>query len=334
MRRRRFLATTIAAIVAPRATNAQQSAKIHRVALVAFVGSVDRMSEAIGLRHFRALHAELRTLGYVDGQNLAFEKATAGGSLERVPELVREIVALKPDVVCTTHPRLVAALKSATATIPIVAVMADPVASGFAASLARPGGNITGFTMDPGIEWIGKRIALLREIAPSTKRMAWLTSRWLWESRVGRNIRDAGERAGVPMIGALLESPITEAEYRRVFAVMARERVDSVQVSAVSENFMHQSLIVKLCAEAKLPAIYFTREDVEAGGLMAYGIDLVDIWRRVAGYIDRILKGAKPADMPIQQPTKFELAVNSKTARALGLTIPESMLVQADVVIE
>lgn len=334
MNRRWLLAAGAATMAPARWALAQQAGKIHRVALLAFAGPVEQMSEATGLSHYRALHAELRRLGYVHGRNLEIELASAGGDSKRVPELVRNIIGAKPDAVFTTHPQLVAALKSASATVPIVAIMGDPVASGFAESLARPGGNITGFTMDPSIEWIVKRIELLKEIAPSTKRMAWLTSRWFWESAAGRNIRDAAARAGVAMVGALLESPITEAEYRRAFAIMAREKVDSVQVSAVSENYVHRSLIVQLCAEAKLPAIYFYHEVAEAGGLMAYGVDLIDLWQRVAGSVDRILKGANPAEMPIQQPTKFKLTINTRTAKSLGLVIPESILVQADTVIE
>lgn len=287
-----------------------------------------------GNRHWRAWREELQQLGYVDGKNLVIDRRAVEGDRQRIDQHLREIVRLRPDVIFAPAQNLVEALKAVTTTIPIVAIVADPVGSGFAKSLARPGGNITGFSIDAGLEVVVKRIALLKQIVPAASRMACLTTRPIWESRFGDMFRVAAHQVGLVMIGAPLDSPATEQEYRRVFGAMSRNRVDSLYVAPSPEHLEYRRLIAELATGAKLPAVCFYRENAEAGGLMAYSSDIEDIFRHAAVYVDRILKGADVAEMPFQQPTKFQLVINVKTAKALGITVPPILLAGADEVIE
>ncbi len=333
MRRRLFLAFTSATALAPLAAAAQSPGKVYRLAILAPGVPIADMTET---KHpfYQALFEELRRLGYVEGRNLAVGRRSAEGDARRLAALGREVVAFKPDVIFADANRSAEAVKAATTTIPVVALVVDPVGFGFAVSLVRPGGNITGFAVAAGPEIIGKRIELLKQAVPTASRMAALWPRGWWEDRVGEVFREAAKRAGLTPVDAPLDPPVREAEYRRAFAAMVRDRVDSIYVTAASENSVHRRLIAELAAEARLPAIYFHREAAEAGGFMAYATDFIDIYRRAAGYIDRILKGANPAELPFQQPTKFDLVINMKAAKALGLTIPPSLLGIADEVIE
>jgi putative tryptophan/tyrosine transport system substrate-binding protein len=219
-----------------------------------------------------------------------------------------------------------------TSTIPIVTMTTEPVELGLANSLARPGGNVTGLSLNVGIELLGKRLELLKEVVPTASRFVYLAPRAVWEGVWGGLMRESGARLGVTVLGAPLGSPISEPEYRRAFAAMVRP--DALVVSDHGEAFSHRRLIVELAGRARLPAIYSYRPFIEAGGLMAYAADFTELCRKAAGYIDQILKGANPADLPFQQPTKYELIINLKTAKALGLAIPPSLLLRADQVIE
>jgi putative tryptophan/tyrosine transport system substrate-binding protein len=216
----------------------------------------------------------------------------------------------------------------------VTTILGDPIAEGIVSSLARPGGNITGVTITAGYEIGGKRLEVLREMVPSASRVAWLASRTQWDGPDGTSLREAAERSKVSLLGPPLDAPLDEAEYRRVFASMAQEGVDALIVNGQSENFINRRLIVELADEARLPAIYSFREFAEIGGLMVYGIDLPDIFRHAADQVAEIFKGAKPGEIPFYQPTKFELLVNLKTAKALGIQIPQSILARADEVIE
>ena len=327
MNRRAFLGALTGFLAAPLGAEAQPAGKVYRLAIVYPVGPVEKIAEPV-------LLAELRRLGYVEGQNLVVERRAGTGRREGYPELAREVVALKPDVIFATSGRLAEAFRRINTAIPIVTITSEPMALGLATSLARPGGNITGFTVDPGTEVVGKRLELLKEVAPSATRIAFLGSRQAWDGTWGRVMREAAERTGSTSIAATMGDPIGESEYRRAFAVMAKERAQALVVTDHAEGFGNRSLIIELAAQARLPAIYAYRAFVEAGGLMAYGIEDAEVRRHVAAYIDRILKGARPADLPFQQPTKLELVVNVKTAKALGLTIPQSLLLRADQVIE
>jgi len=335
MNRRHFVAALGgAAATFPLAAGAQQPGKVYQVAILAGGDSVANLSETSSLRHWRALHQELRRLGYAEGRNLVVYRRSTEGDSRRIPKLVREVVSLKPHVVFAVRPDLVEALRAATTKIPIIAFSGDPVRYGFAASLARPGGNITGFTIDGGPGIIAKRMSLLREAVPAMTRLAALMLRQYWEGQIGDGHRESARQLGIALVGEPLDAPVNEQSYRRAFADMVREHADAVIVSPQSENLVHRRLIAELAAEAQLPSMHYWREHVEVGGLMAYMIDLADVLRSVAGYIDLILKGANPADLPFQQPTKYELIINLKTAKALGITIPRAILLRANEVIE
>jgi putative ABC transport system substrate-binding protein len=320
-------------LVASFGAEAQEAAKVYRIAIVNPARPVRDMTEG-GQRVYQVFFAELRRLGYVEGKNLVVDRRSGEGRTGRYPDLAREVVQLRPDVIYANSTQLVAAFKAATTTIPIVGTTDDPVASGLVASLARPGGNITGFSVVVGDEIFGKYVELLRQAVPGVSRIGFLLRRAAWEGRYGRAMLEATQHAGLTLVGAPLNDPIQEQEYRRVFSMLARDRVQALVVSDHAENIAHHRLIVTLAAQGRLPAIYPFRDFVDAGGLMVYGFDSADVWLGAARYIDQILKGANPGQLPFQQPTKFELAINMKTARELGLTIPAAVLLRADRVIE
>jgi putative ABC transport system substrate-binding protein len=334
MRRHEFIGSLIGTTVAwPLAVLAQQPAKVYRIAIVHPSVPVKEMNETSDI-HFKAVFGELRRLGYIEGQNLIVERYSGEGNIAHYAELASEAVRQQPDVILASTNRMVRNVKAATATIPIVGLMADPVAYGLVSSLARPGGNITGVSVDAGLEVWGKRIALLRELIPAASRVGFLTSRDALETREGVAMREAVQQAGLSLVGPVLEGTIQEAEYRRVFELMTQERADALIASSQAEHRTYSRLIIELAEKSRLPAIFPYRVFAEQGGLIAYGIDAVDLYRRGAGYIDRILQGAKPGELPIDQATKIELVINLKTAKTLGLTVPRILLAGADEVIE
>ena len=336
MRRRDLLSGLLLATAIRVAAYAQPSGKVYRIAIVHPNAPIADMTETGDHPYYPVFLKELRSRGYVEGRNLALERYSGEGRPERYAEVARNAVWSKPDVILASSTRMVGHLKEATTTIPIVGVTADPVAGGLVASLSRPGGNITGVSVDAGLEPLGKRFGILREAVPGTARVAFLAPRGLWDSTLNpnhmRELRQAAQHLGISLLDAPLDSPIRETEYRRVFAVM--ERADALVVSDAAENFIHRRLIVELAEKARLPAMYPGRDYVEVGGLIAYATDLADVHRRAAGQVDQILKGANPGEMPIYQPTTFELIINIRTAKALGLAIPRSLLARADEVIE
>jgi len=334
MNRRGFLAASLAASAAPCFSAAQQAGKVHRVALLTQAEPVDA---ATGKRHrfWAAFFDELRRLGYDEASNLTVEWRSSAGDAKHRSELAGQIARLKPDAIFTPDFAMTLALKAAAVTIPTVAVVVYPVELGLAVSLARPGGNFTGFSIEASAGLMLKRIALLKEAFPTASRMAWLAASRSWENTtVLRTIREAAEVAAITIIPAGVDAPADEVAYRRAFAAISRDRADCLHVAANAENYVHRYLIAGFASETRLPAICGFRENAEAGALMAYAADLDDIFRRAGGYVDQILKGANPAEMPFQQPTKFELVINVRTAKALGLTVPESILLQADTIIE
>jgi putative ABC transport system substrate-binding protein len=337
MRRRDFIILLGGTAVAwPLMARAQQPAKVHRIAIVHPSAPVADMSEIGDYPPYVALFKELRRLGYAEGRNLTVERYSAEGREERITELAREVVRAKPDVIVAPTNRVVLSLKAVTDTIPVVGSTADPVASGIVASLARPGGNITGVSVDAGLETWGKRLQILREVIPTASKVGFLASRAVWvpSHAEGKAMREAAEQAGISLLGPPLESPIQEGEYRRVFGAMGQEHADGLIVSDQAENMVHRRLIVDLAENARLPTIYPFREFFEIGGFMAYGSDVAGLFRRIAGYVDQILRGAKPGEIPIYLESKFELLLNLKTAKALGIEMPTSLLVRADEVIE
>jgi putative ABC transport system substrate-binding protein len=334
MKRREFISLLGGAAVWPVAARAQQAAKTYRIAIVHPSLSVGEMSETTDHPSYLALFKELRRLGYVEGLNLVVERYSAEGRPEHYTELAREATHAKPDLLIVTSTPLVRVLKEMTDIIPIVGIMADPVAYGIVASVARPGGNVTGVSVEAGLEIWAKRLQVLRETVPKAARVGFIASRLTWDGPQAAAMLTAARQAGVSLLGPPIESPIQEGEYRRVLGTMALEHVDGLVVSDTADNFTFRRLIVDLAEKARMPTVYPYRVYFDIGGLMVYGSDIADMHRRVAGYIDQILRGRKPAELPIYLESKFELLVNLKAAKALGLTIPTSLLVRADEVIE
>jgi putative tryptophan/tyrosine transport system substrate-binding protein len=333
MRRRDVIAGLLVAATMASA-RAQQTGKVYRIAIVTPAGPLADISESGVRRSWRAFFGELRRLGYVEGRNLAVERYSGEGKADYHAELARDVVRSTPDVIVPTGTRVALDFKAATLTIPIVSFVNDPVASGVAPSLARPGGNITGVSADGGLEIWGKRIQLLREAVPKMSRVGFLATRRSWDSPPGAAAREAASKAGMTLVSSPLEAPVDETEYRRMFTTMMHEHADALVVGDQGENAANRRWIVALAEKERLPAIYAYRDDVELGGLMAYGIDMSDVYRGMAQQVDQILRGTKPGEIPFHQPTKFELVINLKTAKSLGLTIPPSILARADEVIE
>lgn len=335
MRRREFLVLAGGAAAGwPLAARAQQPGRTYRLAIVNRPGQSTDLAEAAGLRYWRVWRAELQRLGYVEGVNLFVERRETEGGARRIDELARQIAEIKPDAIFAPAQNMAHALKAVGTTIPVVTLAIDPVESGLVDSLARPGGNITGFSLSAGAQIAAKRYALLKEAVPAISKIAVLILREYWEGRFGDVHRDAARQVGITVIGAPFDSAADEREFRRIFAAIAGDGADSLYLTAQAELLVNRRLISDLAVEMMLPAIGVYREYAEAGSLMSYAVSLDDIFRRAAGYIDRILNGANPAEMPFQQPNEFELVINRKTARALSIAIPASILARADEVIE
>ena len=333
MRRRDFITALGTAATWPLAARAQQPTKMKRVAFVIPATKISDITVS-GRPFFRAFFEELSRLGYVEGQNLGVERYSGEGRTERYAELARDVVNTHPDLILALGAHLSLDFKKATTTIPIVTLVIDPIALGLVASIARPGGNITGITIAGGLEIIGNRIGLLVEAVPKLSSLGYLATRSYWEDARGEAAREAAKRAGISLKVALLGSAFNEAEYQRVFMSMEQDRVSAFVVSEEPEHVTNRATIVELAAKGRFPTIYPFREFVEDGGLMAYSINQVDVYRRVASLIGKILGGANPGDIPFYQPTKFELSINLKTAKALGLEMPAMLLGRADEVIE
>jgi putative tryptophan/tyrosine transport system substrate-binding protein len=331
--RRAFTAGALALASAPFAARAQAPGKVNRVALVSVGLAAADMVEG-GSQTHSAFLVELRRLGYVEGQNLIVERHSGRDRADPYGSLARTVVESQPEVIVTSATPLVAALKGLTTTIPIVANVNDPVASGLVASLARPGGNITAFTVDAGPELNGKALQLLKNAIPAASHVAYLDLRAMWELPGAATSRASAQGLGVTLVPVLLNNPVTEASYRDAFSAIAREQVDALYVGPTNENYSNLGLIADLALTARLPSACLDPRFSRSGGLLSYGPDLRASWRGIAGYVDRILKGAKPADLPVQLPTVFEFIVNLKTAKALGITLPESIMVSATEVIE
>jgi putative ABC transport system substrate-binding protein len=332
MRRRELLAGLLLA-AATRAAPAQQRTSPPRIAIFHPAIPASLLTETGGGTAWRAFFGELRRLGYIEGQNIIIERSSAEGHHERYANLAREIVTRNPDLIVTGTNPVVLAFKAATSAIPLVAFMADPLKAGLVASLARPGGNLTGITLDAGIEIWGKRLELLKEAVPSTTRVAFLAMREGWEGSFGEAMRDVAGRLGVSLI-SMLPNMGTIAEIERVFAAMAEQRPDAVLVTGEGDLYAHPKLIVELAEKYRLPTMSPYRDFTDAGGLMAYTVDLAELLRHMAGEVKQILNGTKPGDIPIYQPTKFDLLINRKAAKALGLTLPTALLARADEMID
>ena len=334
MRRRAFLSVVCGAVAWPLAAAAQQSTNRKRLAIFSPSEPSADLHEHSESKVWRALFAELRRLGQIEGQNLKVESYGREQNMSGPEALATEIVRSNPDVIYVIGPGAVI-FKKLTSRIPIVVITGDPVKQGLAESLAHPGGNFTGVSIDTGPSIHGKRIALLREMVPTMSKLGCLALRLEWNgSSAGPAIRAAAETAGLPLAVSLLEFGASEADYRAAIESISRDGANAVMVLDSPEIFQNSTLIAKLLGDAKLPAIFTFPESVEAGGLMAYSFDLIELYKRVANNIDAILRGAKPGDIPIYQVTKFELSINLKTAKQLGLSVPPALVASADKVIE
>ena len=312
----------------PNTAGAQQAAKVSRIGVLA-------SSATAGPHMLEAFRAGLRELGYVEGRNVVVEFRHAEGKLERLPALAAELVALQVDVIVVAGPIQARAAKEATSTIPIVfATAGDPLGSGLVTSLARPGGNLTGLSsITP--ELVGKRLDLLKQALPGVSRVGVLWVPGGIGERTQRSMMQEAEvaarRLGVRLHVVEAQAP---ADVERAFSNMIKARVGALTVLPHVMFLIERKRLVALAAQSRLPTVYPLRDFVDAGGLMAYGADDADLFRRAATYVDKILKGAKPNDLPIEQASKFELVINVRTAKALGLTIPPSVLGRADQVID
>ena len=328
MDRRAFISTLAGGLLAaPFVAEAQQAGKIWRIGLLSYAAS-----DSGGAARWKAFREQLRELGYVEGQNVFFESRWGDGQVGRLRGLAAELIDAKVDIMVTASSEAALAAKQATRSIPIVtATGGDPVKLGVVASLARPGGNVTGvFSLSNDL--VGKRLEFLKQLIPRVARVAFLRHS---DNRASAlNLRDA-ESAARPL-GLVVQSVGVRGpkELDAAFVAMKRARADAVIVLEATAFFPDRQRIADLALMHRLPMAAQAREYAEAGALISYGTDYLDLFRRAAMYVDKILKGAKPADLPIEQPTKFELVINLRTAKALGLTIPPSLLQRADQVIE
>ena len=334
LKRFRSLQTAICVFVlsaVPLAGEAQQPTKIARIGFL-MTGSLESPEVRVILDAFRQ---GLRERGYVEGQNIVIEYRSAAGKLERFPTLASELARLKVDLIVAVNTPAARAARQATTVIPFVTpVMGDPLGDGLVASLARPGGNITGLTF-LGPELVVKRLELLKQALPRVSRVAAIWHPGAYAEHTTRTMLQEAE-AGARTLRVQLQLVEVRGpdELDRAFSTMTRERAEAVFGFPSTILFNERRRIVDLASRHRLPAMYQAREFVELGGLIAYGASIPDLFRRSATHVDKILRGAKPADLPVERPTKFELAVNLKTAKALGLTIPQPVLLQADQVLE
>jgi putative tryptophan/tyrosine transport system substrate-binding protein len=329
MNRRTFLGTLAGALLAaPLAAEAQQAGKVWRI------GSLNTSPIPVPDQNpiWDAFRYRLRELGYIEGQNLTIEYRTTGGPADRLPDLAVELIRLNVDVIVVPATQAALVAKQATRTIPIVlAAGVNPVETGLVKSLARPGGNLTGLSVSGG-EVSGKRLELLREVIPKVSRVAVLLDPTNPAHAVfWKDTERAAEKLHLRLQRVTARAP---EEIEAAFWAMAKARAEALVVFTEPMLYAQRDRLADLAARNRLPTINMIKGHAEAGDLIAYGPDYRDLYRRVAEIVDKILKGAKPADLPIEQPTKFELVINLKTAKALGLTIPQSLLLRADQVIE
>ena len=322
MQRRDLLGLLGAAVAWPAPACAQQGQKPRRLAFVHSGIPADKLTETAGPSWVRRFYEELRRLGRAEGANLVVERFSANGRTDNYAALAADVVASAPDIIVSNQNLLTKAILAATSSIPVVAISGNPLAAGLVTSLARPGGNLTGVSIDAGVGIAAKRLQILKEAAPAALNIAYLVS--------GATEAD---RSGLASIAKLL-AVVNEAELARAFAEMAAQRVEGVIVGESGNFLAHRNVIIELAAKHRLPAIYPYRDYAELGGLVSYAPDLGELAVRMASDVHQILGGARAGDIPYYQPTKFELVINLKTAKAQGIAIPQILLAQADEVIE
>jgi putative ABC transport system substrate-binding protein len=338
MNRRAIVVYLLSSTILLGRVHAQQTGKVYHVAVVSPNAQLSDMSEASHdqamARFWGAFFGDLRRSGYVEGKNLVVERYSGEGRVERFRDLASGVVRRNPDLIYAVGPDVLLAFKAATTTIPIVGITNDPVALGIVPSLSRPGGNITGSSVDVGPDIWGKRLELLNEAVPKLSRLGFIITTTSLGQHGLALLTDASRERGITLVGSPLNSPISEAVYRQSFATMAQQGADAVFVGDEPEHFIYVRLIAELAETSRLPTVYPWREGVEAGGFMAYAFELLDLFRYSADIIAKILAGAKPGDIPFYQARKFELSFNLKTAKALGIEIPGFLLARADELID
>ena len=332
--RRAFVAGAAAALAAaPRLAWAQE--RLPRVAIVDSSRPIEDLETSTTVVFWFAFYAEMRRIGWVQNESVIIEPWTAAGRGD-LDAFAREVVESAPDVIWFIHGSVLApSFLSASRTIPMVAITADPVRLGFVTNLARPGGNLTGFTADAGRELEGKRLQLLLDCVPGAKRIAYIAGTPDWTQPLRQFLVDAARQLGASIESYVLESPITVRKIEDIFAAMSAEPPDAVYTGQSGNLYAYHGLISELSLAAGLPSMFPNRRPVaDNGGLLSYAPNWPDMARRCAGYVDRILRGEKPAEMPFQQPTVFDFAINLNTARELGITIPPAIMIQATEFIE
>jgi ABC-type uncharacterized transport system substrate-binding protein len=324
--RREFVSGVALGLLAPPfAAQGQQAAKLDRIAFISTTSPGDSPTTA-------AFRQGLRDLGYVEGLNIAIEWRWGRGMTERFPDFAAEVVRLKVDVIVAANAPAGHAAQRATKTIPIVIpTMADPVSDGFVTTLSRPGGNITGLSIQTP-ELQGKRMQLLKEVVPNVSRVALLTD--TNDRNYHQTVSEAEAAAGTLGLHLRVHEVSSPSALNGAFATMSKEAAGAVSIAGGTMFYANRAQLAEHALKKRLPMMCDTQEQVNAGCLMSYGPSLSDVFRRAATFVDRILKGAKPADLPVEQPTKFDLVINLKTAKVLGLTIPPSLLLRADEVIQ
>ena len=329
MQRRAFVTGLSAAAAFPLKARAGEAGRLPVVGFVLISAPLAKMvgSDPIDVSARGFVHG-LRDLGWIDGSTIVIERRSAESDLQRLPAIFEELAARGADVIAFSgfRPSLEAAQK-ATQTVPLVSVFfTDPVAAGHVASLARPGGNLTGLTFSTGPQFFALRLQFLKEMAPGISNVAFIGQQEFWDS-----LGTAVAAADLPRIFAPVDRP---EQFEEAFSTIQRQRADAIYASESAVNTVHKTRIVAFAAEQRLSAIYCDRQAVDVGGLMSYGPRSPDLFRQLGGLVSKILKGAKPADLPVERPTKFELVINLKTAAALGLTIPPLLRARADEIIE
>jgi putative tryptophan/tyrosine transport system substrate-binding protein len=332
MRRRDFVvgAASLAAVTRVAAQPAASSPRLAIVNISFPSAGIREDGVNVGYRIF---FGELRRLGRIEGQNLTIERYGKEQYQSDNAALAAQVVRSNPDVIYVIDPSA-AVFKRETTTIPIVTVAYDPVASGYAQSMARPGGNITGVSVDAGPSIHGKRIALLREMVPSMSKLACISPKGTWERLLGVPVRAAADAAGIAVANFPIELPGNPTIYRDAILQAARDGSDTIMVMDTADALTHRVAISEAIAEVRLPAMHAFTEAVDAGSLMAYAFDLKELIKRVAGDVDAILRGANPAEIPFYQVSKFDLSISLKVAAALGLTVPPTLLATASKVVE
>ena len=324
MKRRVFISGLVAAAARPPVAHAQPSDKVQRVGILS---AANPRSAPL----FQAFERRLRDLGYIEGRNIAFEYRNAEGDVQKLPALATELTRLDAGVIVTSADLATRAMRDATATIPIlmVAINYDPIALGFIDSIARPGGNVTGLFFQH-LELLAKRFGLFREMLPTAKRIAIFSDALAADQL--KQVQMSNQSIGFELQPVHLENP--PYDFDNAFQIAMRSQAEAIFVLESASIFRGRASIAQLALDTRLPTSFAFREYVQAGGLVSYGANFSTMYRRAAEYADRILRGAKPADLPVEQSTKFELVINLKTAKVIGLTIPTTLLASADEVIE